>query len=80
MQDQLFRTAKRLQKAVAIRSVVTWRVVVPTMPGGEVPESAAEVLIAGEEPESAGARAEQRGRLGPSDPGSAAALAARLGG
>ena len=49
MQDQRFRTAERLQKAVAIQSVIAWRVMVLTLLGREVPECAAEVLFAGGE-------------------------------
>ena len=78
VQDQRFRTAERLQKAVAIQRVIAWCVMV--LLGREVPECAAEVLFAGEELEFLGAYAEQHGRPQPSDLGSAVALVAHLGG
>ena len=80
VQNQRFRTADRLQKAVAIQSVIAWRVMVLTLLGQEVPECGAEVLFAQSELEFLGAYAAQQGRPGPSDLGSAVALVAHLGG
>ena len=80
VQNQRFRTADRLQKAVAIQSVIAWRVMVLTLLGREVPECGAEVLFAQEELEFLGAYAAQQGRPGPSNLGSAVALVAHLGG
>ena len=54
MQDQRFGTAERLRKAVAIQSVIAWRVMVLTLLGREVPEGAAGVLFAKEELEFLG--------------------------
>ncbi|MDE0102857.1 MAG: hypothetical protein OXN89_10800 [Bryobacterales bacterium] len=36
VQDQLFRTEERLQKAVLIQSVIAWRIMVLTLLGREV--------------------------------------------
>ena len=80
VQDQLFRTAKRLQRAVAIQSVIAWRIMVLTLLGREVPECSADVLFAREELDFLRAYAGQQGRPGPADLGSAVALVAHLGG
>lgn len=49
VQEQLYRTAERLQDAVEIQSVIGWRIMVPPLLGWEVPQCAAKVLFAGEE-------------------------------
>ena len=40
-----FRTADRLQRAIAINSVITWRIMVMTLLGRQVPECEAELMF-----------------------------------
>ena len=54
VQNQRFRTADRLQRAVATQGVIAWRVMVLTLLGREVPECGAEVLFRQEELEFLG--------------------------
>ena len=55
VQDQLSRTAERLQKAVALQCVIAWRIMVSTLQRRVVPQCAAELLFEGDELEFPGA-------------------------
>ena len=79
VQGQLFRTVKRLQRAVAIHSVIAWRIMVLTLLGREVPECSADVVFTNEEQGFLRAYAGQQGRPRPVDLGLAMALVAHLG-
>ena len=75
-----FRTADRLQRALAINSVIAWRLMVMTLLGRQVPACAAELLFTDDELGFLGSYARKFGLRGPEHWGAAVRLVAHLGG
>ena len=75
-----FRTADRLQRALAINSVIAWRLMVMTLLGRQVPACAAQLLFTDDELRFLGGYARRFGLRGPEDLGAAVRLVAHLGG
>ena len=75
-----FRTADRLQRAVAINAVIAWRLMVMTLLGRQVPECAASLMFSDQELEFLGDYSRQYGLPGPDSLGPAVRLVAHLGG
>ena len=75
-----FRTVDRLQRAVAINSVIAWRLMVMTLLGRQVPTCAATLLFTDDELGFLGHYAREFGLRGPEHLGAAVRLVAHLGG
>ena len=75
-----FRTADRLQRAIAINSVIAWRLMTMTLLGRQVPDCAAELLFTDSELRFLGAYARRFQLPGPERLGPAVRLVAHLGG
>jgi hypothetical protein len=74
------QTAERLKRAIAMRLVVGWRIMLMTLLGRETPEIPADVLFTDIEIEVLQTYAEQSRLKSPQDLGSTIRLVARLGG
>ena len=75
-----FRSADRLQRALAINSVIAWRIMLMTLLGREVPECEAGLMFTDHELEFLADYAVKFGLGGPANLGSAVHLVAHLGG
>ena len=75
-----FRTAAGLQRDIAIKSVITWRLMVLTLLGREVPELEAELLFAAPELDFLRDYAQEYGVEAPDDLGAAMRSVAHFGG
>lgn len=73
-------TAERLRRAIAIRLVIAWRVMLMTLLGREAPELPAEVLFSDIEVRTLAAYACKRGWSAPTNLGEAVRLLAIIGG
>lgn len=76
----LFRTARRLERAITIQSVIAWRLMVMTLLGREVPECAADLMFTDHELAFLSDYGKVRGLPGPKLLGEAVRLVAHLGG
>ncbi len=76
----LFRTAERLQRAIAINAVIAWRIMVMTLLGRQVPDCDPEVMFADHELDFLGDYARENALPAPERLGDAVALVAHLGG
>ena len=74
-----FRTADRLHRAIAINSVIAWRLLAMTRLGRQVPDCAAELLFTDHEPRFIGSYAREFRQPEPERLGSAVRLVAHLG-
>lgn len=74
------RSAERLERAIAIRMVIAWRVMLMTLLGREVPELPAELLFTDTELRVLGDFAQSRQRPRPTNLGEAVRFVAILGG
>ena len=75
-----FRTALRLQRDIAIKSVIAWRLMVLTLLGREVPELDAELLFTAPELDFLHDYAREYGVEAPDHLGTAMRLVAHFGG
>ncbi len=75
-----FRTADRLERAIAIQSVIAWRIMVMTLLGRQVPDCEAELMFTNHELGFLGDYARKFGQPGPDRLGPAVRLVAHLGG
>ena len=75
-----FRTADRLERAIAINAVIAWRLMVMTLLGRQVPECAASLMFSDPELEFLGDYSRKYGLPGPDSLGPAVRLVAHLGG
>ena len=75
-----FRTADRLQRAIAINSVIAWRLLLLTLLGRQVPDCEPQLLFTDDELEFLKEYAEIEGLAGPDSLGAASSLVADLGG
>jgi len=75
-----FRSADRLQRAIVIKSVIAWRIMLLTLLGRQVPHCEAELMFTGHELEFLQDYARKCRLPGPGDLGAAVRLVARLGG
>ena len=75
-----FRTAVRLQRAIAILSVIAWRLMVLTLLGREVPELEAELLFTAAELDFLRDYAREHGLPAPDSLGAAMRMVAHFGG
>lgn len=73
-------SAERLERAIAIRMVIAWRVMLMTLLGREVPELPAEILFSDIELRVIGDLAQSRGRERPRELGAAVLEVTILGG
>ena len=73
-------TAERLRRAIAIRLVIAWRIMLMTLLGRETPELPAEVLFSDIEVRTLAAYARKRGWPTPANLGEAVRLLAIIGG
>jgi hypothetical protein len=73
-------SAERLERAIAIRMVIAWRVMLMTLLGREVPELPPEILFSDLELRVIGDFAQSRGRSRPTQLGEAVRVVAILGG
>jgi hypothetical protein len=73
-------TAERLERAIAIRLVIAWRVMLMTLLGREVPQLPPEMLFSELEITVLGAFAQSRGLAVPDTLGDAVVMLARIGG
>ena len=76
----LFRTADRLQRAVAINAVIAWRIMVMTLLGRQVPDCEPELMFADGELGFLRDYAAEHGLRAPERLGDAVRLVAHLGG
>ena len=76
----LFRTADRLQRAIAINAVIAWRIMLMTLLGRQVPECDAELMFTDHELAFLRDYASQAGLAAPDDLGKSVQLVAHLGG
>ena len=76
----LFRTAGRLQRAIAINAVIAWRIMAMTLLGRQAPDCAPELMFTDHELDFLRSYAEERGLPLPDRLGAAARLVAHLGG
>lgn len=74
------RSAERLERAIAIRMVIAWRVMLMTLLGRQVPELPAEILFSDIELSVIGDFAQSREHSRPTKLGEAAVIVAILGG
>ena len=75
-----FRTAVRLQRAIAIQSVIAWRLMVLTLLGREVPKLEAELLFTAAELDFLHDYAREHGLAAPDSLGAAMRMVAHFGG
>ena len=75
-----FRSAERLQRGIAINSVIAWRLMALTLVGRQLPGCDADLMYTEQELEFLADWALERGHPGPEDLGAATRLVARLGG
>lgn len=75
-----FRTADRLQRAIAINSVIAWRIMVMTLLGRQVPECSSDLMFTEHELRFLHDYAEKHRLLVPSNLGETVRLVAHLGG
>jgi len=80
IEDAAHDTAERLKRAIAIKLVIAWRIMLMTLLGREIPELPAGVLFSDLEIEVLTAYAKQENLQPPSQLGDAVRLVARLGG
>ena len=73
-------TAERLRRAIAIRLVIAWRIMLMTLLGRETPELPAEILFSDIEVRTLSAYARKRGWPAPTNLGEAVRLLAIIGG
>ena len=76
----LFRTADRLQRAIAINAVIAWRIMVMTLLGRQVPDCEPHLMFADQELEFLRSYALENGLPTPDRLGDAVRLVAHLGG
>ncbi|MCY4591521.1 MAG: transposase DNA-binding-containing protein [Alphaproteobacteria bacterium] len=76
----LFRTAERLQRAIAINAVISWRIMVMTLPGRQVPVCGPQMMFADHELDLLHDRASEQGLRDPDRLDDAVAPVAHLGG
>ena len=76
----LFRTADRLQRAIAINAVIAWRIMVMTLLGRQVPDREPQLVFADQELEFLRSYALENGLATPDRLGDAVRLVAHLGG
>ena len=76
----LFRTADRLQRAIAINAVIAWRIMAMTLLGRQVPDCGPEAMFTDNELDFLRNFAEEHGLPAPDRLGDAMNLVARLGG
>ena len=76
----LFRTADRLQRAIAINAVIGWRIMVMTRLGREVPDTEPQLMFTDEELSFLGSYASRHKLTGPARLGDAVKLVAHYGG
>ena len=76
----LFRTADRLQRAIAINAVIAWRIMVMTLLGRQVPDCEPHLMFADHELEFLRDYALENGLATPERLGDAVRLVAHLGG
>ncbi len=76
----LFRTADRLQRAIAINAVIAWRIMVMTLLGRQVPDCEPQLMFTDRELAFLRDHAHQRGLSAPERLGDAVRLVAHLGG
>ncbi len=76
----LFRTADRLQRAIAINAVIAWRIMLMTLLGRQVPDCDPDLMFTDAELNFLGDYARKHGLAAPQRLGDAVALVARLGG
>ncbi|MCY3672169.1 MAG: IS4 family transposase, partial [Alphaproteobacteria bacterium] len=76
----LFRTAERLQRAIAINAVIAWRIMVMTLLGRQVPDCDPELMYTDQELDFLRGYARRHGLKAPDRLGDAVRLVARLGG
>ena len=76
----MFRTADRLQRAIAINAVIAWRIMLMTLLGRQVPECDAEPMSTDHELAFLRDYASQAGFAAPDDLGKSVQLVAHLGG
>jgi len=74
------QTAERLRRAIAIKLVIAWRIMLMTLLGRQQPELPADLLFGDLELEVLGAFAKSRRRKPPAQIGEAVRLTAQLGG
>ena len=75
-----FRTARRLQRAIAINAVIAWRIMLMTLLGRQTPGGAPELMFTDHELGFLGDYAVQYGAPGPDALGDTVRLVAHLGG
>ena len=75
-----FRTAGRMQRAIAINSVIAWRLMVLTLLGRQVPTLPADLLFTAQELGFLSDYAREHRRPGPDNLGAAVQLVAHFGG
>ena len=76
----LFRTATRLQRAIAINAVIAWRIMVMTLLGRQVPDCEPQLMFADHELAFLRDYASEHGLTTPDRLGDAVALVAHIGG
>ena len=76
----LFRTAERLQRAIAINAVIAWRIMVMTLLERQVPDCEPHLMFADHELDFLGDYAHQHGLAIPERLGDAVRLVTHLGG
>ncbi len=76
----LFRTAERLQRAIAINAVIAWRIMVMTLLGRQVPDCEPELMFTDHELDFLRDYAQEHGMKAPDRLGDAVRLVAHLGG
>ncbi len=76
----LFRTADRLQRAIAINAVIAWRIMVMTLLGRQVPACEPELMFTDHELDFLRDYAHEHGLTAPDQLGDAVRLVAHLGG
>ncbi len=76
----LFRTADRLQRAIAINAVIAWRIMVMTLLGRQVPACEPELMFTDHELDFLRDHACEHGLTAPEGLGDAVRLVAHLGG
>ena len=80
IEDIAHKTAERLQRAIAIKPVIAWRIMLMTLLGRETPQLPAEVLFSDIELRTLKAYAKKKGITPPSVLGEAVRLVAKIGG
>lgn len=80
IEELTYDTMERLQRAIAIKLVIGWRIMVMTLLGREVPELPAQILFTDLEIEVMSAWAKANGVRAPTELGDAVRLVAKFGG